>query len=118
MMRHMLKSKLHRATVTSTNVDYVGSLTIPADLMETVGLVANEQIQVVNVSTGARFVTYVFQGEAGSGRIQVNGGAARLAQPGDRIIICAYAIVPEEDVPGWAPRVAVLDERNRVVEMI
>ena len=82
------------------------------------GLVANEKIQVVNISTGARFETYVFEGERGSGQVVVNGGAARLAEAGDRIIICSYALVPEEELAGYHPRVAVLDERNRIVEML
>jgi aspartate 1-decarboxylase len=114
----MLRSKLHRAAVTSTNIDYIGSLTIPADLMEAVGLVANERIQVINIDTGARFETYVFEGAAGDGKIAVNGGAARLATPGDRIIICAYALVDESELPGFRPHVAVLDERNRIVETL
>jgi aspartate 1-decarboxylase len=118
MMRHMLRSKLHRAAVTSTNLEYVGSLTVPADLLEAVDLVANERIQVVNIDTGARFETYVFVGEAGSGEIAVNGGAARLAEPGDRIIVCAYALVSEEELPTFRPRVAVLDDKNRILEML
>ena len=118
MMRHLLKSKLHRATVTEANLDYVGSLTVPPDLRELVDLVPNELVHVVNINTGARFETYVIEGERGSGSIAVNGGAARLAVPGDRIIVLAYAMVDEADVPGFTPRVAVLDERNEIVQTI
>lgn len=114
----MLKSKIHRATVTEANLEYVGSLTIPRDLMDAVGLVANEHIHVVNISTGARFETYVIEGAAGDGEFCVNGAAARLAEPGDRIIVLSYAFVPEADVPGWRPQVAIVDEANRIVEMI
>ena len=118
MFRSMLKSKIHRAVVTEANLEYVGSLTIPADLMEAVGLVAHEHIHVANVNTGARFETYVIEGPAGSRAFCVNGAAARLAEPGDRIIVLSYAFVPEADVPGWTPRVAILDEANRLVDAL
>jgi aspartate 1-decarboxylase len=114
MMRHMLKSKLHRAVVTEANLDYIGSLTVPSDLLEQVDLIPNEMVHVVNLNTGARFETYIFEGERNSGHIAANGGAARLVTPGDRIIVLAYAYVPEEDIPSWKPRVVVLDEKNRI----
>ena len=118
MMRHMLKSKLHRAVVTEANLEYVGSLTVPTDLLETVDLVPHEMVHVVNLNTGARFETYIIEGERGSGHIAANGGAARLVTPGDRIIVLAYSYVPEEDVPAWKPHVVVLDEHNRVIQTI
>jgi len=116
-MRSMLKSKLHTATVTEANLEYVGSLTVDMDLLEAVGLVPNEQIHVANLNNGERFTTYLFEGERGSGVMCVNGAAARLATPGDRIIVMAYAWLDESEVAGHEPKVAILDERNQIVRM-
>ncbi len=114
MRREMLRAKIHRATVTGTNVEYEGSLTVDQDLMTAADLRPFERIDVYNVNSGARFSTYVIPGARGSGTICVNGAAARLAAAGDRIIIAAYGSYDESDVSGHEPIVILVDERNRV----
>ncbi|MCS7254760.1 MAG: aspartate 1-decarboxylase [Armatimonadota bacterium] len=114
MMRVMLKSKIHCATVTDTNLDYEGSLTIDAALMEAAGLIANEQVDVLNLNNGERFTTYVIEGGRGSGDICVNGAAARLVHRGDKVIILSYALVNEEELEGHRVRVVFVDERNKI----
>ena len=114
MRREMLRAKIHRATVTDTNVEYEGSLTIDADLLRAGGFLPYERIDVYNVGNGARFSTYVIEGEPGSGTIGVNGAAARLASPGDRIIIAAYATFEERDLAGYRPVVVFVDRHNRI----
>ncbi|WP_206831838.1 aspartate 1-decarboxylase [Alicyclobacillus fructus] len=116
MYRTLMKSKIHRATVTQTNLNYVGSITIDEDLMEAADLVENEKVQVVNIHTGARFETYVIPGDRGSGVIGLNGAAARLAEPGDLVIIISYAAYSEEEVRRHRPTVVVVDQDNRPVE--
>lgn len=118
MLRMMMKSKLHRATVTEANLNYVGSITIDQELMEQVDLLPNERVQVVNNHNGARFETYVIPGERGSGVICLNGAAARLVQPGDQVIIIGYAMIDEEEAKTYQPKVAILDEQNRIERMI
>lgn len=118
MLRMMMKSKLHRATVTEANLNYVGSITIDQELMERVDLLPNERVQVVNNHNGARFETYVIPGERGSGVICLNGAAARLVQPGDQVIIIGYAMMDEEEAKTYQPKVAILDEQNRIERMI
>ncbi|MFQ5450747.1 MAG: aspartate 1-decarboxylase [Nitrospinaceae bacterium] len=115
MQRIMLKSKLHRARVTATEIDYEGSIEIDEDLMDRVGIVPYEQVHIYNINTGGRFITYVIPGSRGSGVISVNGAAARLAHLNDRIIIAAYGIMDAE-TDKFVPRVVLLDTRNRVVE--
>ena len=118
MFRTMMNAKIHRARVTEANLNYVGSITIDTDILDAVGLVANEKVQIVNNNNGARFETYIIPGERGSGVVCLNGAAARLVQEGDVVIIISYALIPEERVPFHQPKVAVMDEHNRIVEMI
>ncbi|WP_280726653.1 aspartate 1-decarboxylase [Kitasatospora sp. MAA4] len=110
----MLKSKIHRATVTQADLHYVGSLTIASDLMEQADLLPGERVDIVDVDNGARLSTYVIEGPADSGMISINGAAARLIQPGDLVIIIAYATVGEEEARNLRPRVVFVDEKNRI----
>jgi len=114
----MMKSKLHRATVTEANLNYVGSITIDEDLMGQADLWANEKVQIVNNNNGARFETYVIPGERGSGVICLNGAAARLVQPGDKVIIISYAMMAEEEARAYQPKVVILDENNSPTEVL
>ncbi|KAF0825977.1 aspartate 1-decarboxylase [Cytobacillus firmus] len=118
MFRTMMNGKIHRATVTEANLNYVGSITIDTDIIEAVGMAPNEKVQIVNNNNGARFETYIIPGERGSGVICVNGAAARLVQEGDIVIIISYALVPDEKVPYHEPKVAIMDSRNRIADMI
>jgi len=118
VFRTMMKSKLHRATVTEANLNYVGSITIDAELMRAADILENERVQVVNINNGARLETYVISGEPGSGVICLNGAAARLVQPGDKVIIISYAIMDEEEARTYRPIVAILDENNRIEQLI
>lgn len=118
MYRTMMKSKLHRATVTEANLNYVGSITIDEDLMGHADLWANEKVQIVNNNNGARFETYVIPGERGSGVICLNGAAARLVQPGDKVIIISYAMMAEEEARAYQPKVVILDENNSPTEVL
>jgi aspartate 1-decarboxylase len=115
MQRHLMKSKVHRATVTSADLHYEGSLTLDQDLMDAADLVTHEEIQVVNVNNGARFTTYVIPGPRGSGVVQLNGAAARLGLPGDLVILIAYGVFDEAEVERHSPRVVFVDEQNRIV---
>jgi aspartate 1-decarboxylase len=116
MLISLLKSKLHLAAVTKTEISYHGSITIDSDLMHAVGLRPYEKVLVGNTSTGLRGETYVITGRAGSGEVQLNGAMARLAQPGDRVIVMSFASMTPEEADRHHPRVAILDERNRIVE--
>ncbi|MGN7178735.1 aspartate 1-decarboxylase [Cytobacillus firmus] len=118
MFRTMMNGKIHRATVTEANLNYVGSITIDTDIIEAVGMAPNEKVQIVNNNNGARFETYIIPGERGSGVICVNGAAARLVQEGDIVIIISYALVPDEKVPYHEPKVAIMDSKNRIADMI
>ncbi|ACX52956.1 aspartate 1-decarboxylase [Ammonifex degensii KC4] len=111
----LLRSKIHGATVTETNLNYQGSLTLDEALMRAAGIFPYEQVQVVNLNNGVRLETYVIPGPEGSGVVCLNGAAARLAVPGDKVIIMAYAWVTEEEAGKMKPRVVLVDERNRVV---
>jgi aspartate 1-decarboxylase len=111
----MLKSKLHMATVTGKNLDYEGSIEIDEGLMNAVDLKENELVLVADVNNGARFETYVIKGKAGSGTITLNGAAARLVEVGDKIIIMSFGLFNENEYKG--PKVAILGEKNRVVEI-
>ena len=117
MQRQMLKSKIHRATVTDCDVDYVGSITVDTDLMAGADLLPNEQVHVWDVDTGSRFVTYVLEGEAGSGTIQVNGAAAHLTRPGHKVIIASFANYDAEDLEHYDPVVVHVNDRNEVTEI-
>lgn len=116
MFRTMMKSKIHRATVTEANLNYIGSITIDEDLMETADLLENEKVQIVNNNNGARLETYVIPGPRGSGVICLNGAAARLVQPGDNVIIISYAQMSAEELRSHKPTVVFVDENNRPVE--
>ena len=118
MFRTMMNGKIHRATVTEANLNYVGSITIDEDLLDAVGMVANEKVQIVNNNNGARLETYIIPGERGSGVVCLNGAAARLVQKGDIVIIISYALVSEEKVQSHQPKVAIMDENNRIKELI
>ena len=111
MRRRMMKSKIHRATVTDATLTYVGSITIDTDLMAAADLLENEQVHVLDIDNGARFETYVIPG--GPGDMCLNGAAARLVQPGDKIIVVSYADYEEAELEGFAPRVVHVDEFNR-----
>ena len=113
----MLKSKIHRATVTEADLNYVGSLTVDADLLEAADLLPGEQVHVVDVANGARLVTYVIEGPRGSGVVCVNGAAARLVQVGDLVIIIGYAVVSDDEARDLKPAVVFLDEGNRIVHV-
>ena len=114
MRRRLMKSKIHRATITSADLHYEGSLTLDTELMAAANLVVYEEIQVVNVNNGSRFTTYVIPGAAGSGVVQLNGAAARLGMPGDLVILIAYGDIDEPDVPAFKPAVVFVDERNAI----
>lgn len=114
MLRNMLKSKLHKATVTQSDLMYDGSLTIDSELMAAVGLYPYERIKVYNINNGERFDTYTIEGEAGSGVIGLNGAAARKGLVGDLIIIVSYAMYSLDDLKTFEPKVVVLDKNNRV----
>jgi L-aspartate-alpha-decarboxylase len=115
--RTMLKSKIHRATVTQADLHYVGSLTVDKDLMEAADLLPGEQVAVVDVTNGARLETYVIEGERGSGVIGINGAAAHLVHPGDLVIIISYAQMDDELARRYRPRVVHVDGQNRIVEI-
>jgi aspartate 1-decarboxylase len=113
MFRTLMKSKLHRGTVTGANLHYVGSITVDADLMDAADLLPNEKVQVVDIDNGARLETYVIPGERGSGDLCLNGAAARLVQPGDKIIVISYGVYTDAEAREHQPTVVVLDEVNR-----
>jgi aspartate 1-decarboxylase len=114
MQRQMLKSKIHRATVTDRDPDYVGSITLDPELMRQADLVPNEQVHVWDIANGARFVTYAIEGEPGSGDVQVNGAAARLVNEGDKVIVASFGAYDEGELASYAPLVVHVDERNRI----
>lgn len=113
--RTMLKSKIHRATVTDANLNYVGSITVDTDLLAAADINLFEQVHVVNINNGARFETYAIEGAPGSGTMCLNGAAARLAQPGDLIIVLTYAQYLDADLDGYEPTVVHVDEHNRQI---
>jgi aspartate 1-decarboxylase len=115
MYRTMMKSKIHRATITDANLAYEGSITIDRDLMEAADLHAHEQVHVLDIDNGARFETYVIEGKPGSGTMCVNGAAARLVHPGDKIIVISYASYDEAELAGYEPIVVTVDDENRAL---
>src|SRR5947209_6605451 len=117
MQRVMMKSKIHRAQVTATDLDYEGSLTIDADLLDAADILPNEQIHVWDVTNGARLVTYALRGEPGSGEVRVNGAGAHLIRPGDVVIIATYGMYDERETRGHEPVVVLVDAENRVKVM-
>ncbi len=110
----MMKSKIHRATVTDANLNYIGSITIDEELMEKANILENEKVHVVNVNNGERFETYVITGERGSGAICINGAAARKAHTGDLVIIISYAMMDSEQAKSFKPSVVLVDRDNKV----
>jgi aspartate 1-decarboxylase len=117
MQRHMLKSKIHRATVTGCDLHYVGSVTLDADLMRSADLLPGELVHVLDVDNGNRFETYVIEGEPGSGEVCLNGAAARLVHLGDRVIVVSYGVFDEVELESHEPRVVHVDERNAIVRV-
>jgi aspartate 1-decarboxylase len=112
MNRQMLKSKIHRATVTACDVDYVGSVTIDADLMRQADLLPNEQVHIWDIENGARMVTYAIEAPPGSGTLQVNGAAARLVSEGDKVIVVSYGSYDDRELDAYSPIVVHVDDRN------
>jgi len=117
MRRTMLKSKIHRATITGSDLNYVGSITIDPDLLDAADILAHEQVHVVDVDNGARFETYTIAGERGSGIIQVNGAAARLVHSGDTIIVISYADYSASDLKDYEPVVVHVDRANGIIQV-
>ena len=117
MQRQMLKSKIHRATVTGCDVDYVGSVTIDLDLLEQADILVNELVHVWDVTNGSRMITYAIEGERGSGTIQINGASALLCNEGDKVIIATYADYDERDLETYAPIVVHVDDDNRALRV-
>ncbi len=115
MQRQMLKSKIHRATVTDCDPDYVGSVTVDPELMSQADLVPHEQVHVWDIDNGARFVTYAIEGEPGSGDVVVNGAAALLVRRGDKVIVASFASYDEADLEAYSPVVVHVDDGNRIV---
>jgi aspartate 1-decarboxylase len=115
MQRTMLKSKIHRATITDCDLHYVGSITIDAELLEAADILPHEQVAVVDIDNGASFETYTLAGERGSGEIKLNGAAARLVHSGDTIIVISYAAYSSEELPAHVPRVVHVDARNQIL---
>jgi aspartate 1-decarboxylase len=115
MQRQMLKSKIHRATVTDCDVDYVGSITLDPELMRRADLLVNEQVHVWDIDNGARFATYAIEGEEGSGTVQVNGAAARLVRTGDKVIVASFGAYDQKDLERYSPVVVHVDDENDVV---
>lgn len=118
MFRTMMKAKLHRATVTEANLNYIGSITIDEDLLDLVDMLPNEKVQIVDNNNGNRLETYIIPGPRGSGVICLNGAAARLVHPGDTVIIISYAMMTDEEARKHQPKVAVLDKDNKPVNLM
>jgi aspartate 1-decarboxylase len=116
MQRFMLKSKLHRATVTDADLHYEGSISIDEGLMEAAEIIPYEKVAIYDVSNGERFTTYAIKGERGSGVICLNGAAARKVSRGDLIIIATYVLMDDADAKSWSPKCVLLDEQNRITE--
>ena len=115
MQRQMLKSKVHRATITDCDVDYVGSITLDPELMRQADMLPNEQVHVWDIENGSRFITYVIEGEEGSGTVQVNGAAALLVREGDKCIVASFAAYEDSDLERYSPVVVHVDDDYRVV---
>lgn len=118
MLRTLLSGKIHRATVTGADVNYVGSLTVDTLLLEAAGILPFEQVHIADVTNGQRLETYTIPGPRGSGTVQVNGAAAHLVNVGDLIIVMSYVQAPDPTPAEWRPRVVLVDANNRVVEVV
>ena len=118
MLLTLLKAKLHRATVTEANLNYTGSITIDKDIIDQAGIFIHEKVQIVNNNNGARFETYVIEGKSGSGVLCLNGAEARLVQPGDKVIIMAYAQMTPEEAQTHKPVVLLLGDNNQILEKL
>ena len=118
MLRKMLRAKIHRATVTDANLDYVGSLTIDRDLMDAAGIVEWEAVLVSDLTNGSRHETYAIAGARGSGVICANGAAAHLVKPGDKVIVMCFGLLDEREMKDHRPRIVLVDESNRVARML
>ena len=118
MFRTLLGGKIHRATVTQADLNYVGSITIDQDLLDAAGIYVNEKVQIVNNNNGARFETYTIAGERGSGIVCLNGAAARLVQAGDIVIIMSYVMLSEPEIAAHQPKVVLVDGANQIREII
>ncbi|PTG92287.1 aspartate 1-decarboxylase [Staphylococcus chromogenes] len=118
MIRTMMNSKIHRARVTESNLNYVGSITIDQDILDAVDILPNEKVAIVNNNNGARFETYVIAGKRGSGQICLNGAASRLVEVGDVVIIMTYVQLDENELLTHSPKVAVMNENNEIEQMI
>jgi aspartate 1-decarboxylase len=118
MFRTILKAKIHRATVTKADVDYIGSITIDAELMKAADILPYEKVHVVDIDNGARLETYAIEGEPGSGAIGMNGAAARLIHAGDKVIIMSYAMLDDAEAREHKPKVVLVDEHNRPVSIV
>jgi aspartate 1-decarboxylase len=118
MQREMLKSKIHRATVTEAELYYEGSITVDKDLLEAADILPYEKVQVLNFNNGSRLDTYTIEGTAGSGTICLNGPAARFGSVGDEIIIVSYIYLPDEDVQKFKPKVVMVDKKNKITKVI
>lgn len=117
MLREFLTAKIHRAVVTAKDANYVGSITIDIDLLNSVGIQPWEKVQVVDINNGARFETYVIPGKVGYREIQVNGAAAKLVELGHRVIIMSYGMLRDDEIPYHHLKIAILDEKNRIVQL-
>lgn len=118
MLKTLLNGKIHRATVTDANLNYVGSVTIDTNLLDAAGIDIHEKVQIVNNNNGARLETYAIAGKAGSGEICLNGAAARLVQPGDTVIIMSFVLLDKNEVANHKPKVVLVDEHNKITQVI
>jgi aspartate 1-decarboxylase len=116
MLRSICHAKIHRMTVTRTDLNYEGSISIDTDLLRAADIVPYEKVQVVNLHNGQRFETYIIEGKQGSGEVGLNGAAARLGEPGDKIIVIAYALFEDKERSTYTPKIIHVDEKNRVVK--
>ena len=115
MLRTMLKSKIHRAGVTETNLEYSGSITIDSEILEAADIIPNEKVQVVNLNNASRIETYVISGDSDSGIIGMNGGAAKCAAVGDKLLIMSYVLLETKDAVSYRPKIIFLDDKNKIV---
>ena len=118
MLRTMMRAKVHGATLIVATLNYVGSLTLDAAIMDRLDMLPNEQVQVLNMNNGSRLMTYLIPGERNSGVVALNGAAARLGQPGDKVLIVTYGAMDEDEARRFQPKVALVDENNRISEVL